>query len=317
MAEHTSLLPHMLGRLRLRHLHLVDALIRSGNLHRAASELRITQPAATKALQDIEEVLGVELFTRSSRGMAPTAIGTLVGEAATRMMSETQRLATDISMLAAGGYGQVALGTINAATPDLIPRALAILKARYPRLTVNVLTGTSDQLLQLLEQRNLDVVLGRLTQTRHRALFSIEPIGNEDLWAFGARETIEALGPNPDIETMVRLPWVLQPRTSPLRGMLDRIFAQAGYARLDNVIETASIFTTLQLVRTGGMIACLPMTIIAQGLAEGELATLPLDIPNLMESYGLILRKDEAVPQGAARVIAALHAARGEAAQNG
>lgn len=317
MPHPTSLLPHMLARLRLRHLHLVEALMRSGNLHRAASELRITQPAATKALKDIEEVLGVELFTRSSRGMTPTAIGAIVGEAAMRMMSETQRLATEISVLARGGYGQVALGTINAATPDLIPRALAILKARYPRLTVNVLTGTSDQLLQLLEQRQLDLVLGRLTQTRHRALFSIEPIGNEDLWAFGARETVEALGPNPAMETMVRLPWVLQPRTSPLRGMLDRIFAQAGYTRLDNVIETASIFTTLQLVRTAGMIACLPMPIIAEGLAEGDFATLPLAIPNLMENYGLILRKDEPVSHSAAHMISALHAARGEAAQNG
>ncbi len=317
MAEPTPLLPHMLGRLRLRHLHLIEALSRSGNLHRAASELGITQPAATKALQDIEQVLRVELFTRSSRGMAPTAIGSVVAEAATRVMSETQRLASEIANLAAGGYGQIALGTISAATPDLVPRALALLKARYPRLTVNLLTGTSDQLLQLLEQRNLDLVLGRLTRTRHHALFQIQPIGAEDLRAFGARETIEALGQNPSIETMVRLPWVLQPRTSPLRGMLDRLFARAGYARLDNVIETASIFSTLQLVRTAGMIACLPLPIIAAGLAAGDFVTLPLAIPNLMEDYGLILRRDEPLSQSSLRMIAALQAARGEAAQNG
>lgn len=315
--DHSTLPAHLLGRLRLRHLHLVDALNRSGNLHRAASELRITQPAATKTLKDLEDMLGVALFTRSSRGMAPTTIGIAVVEAATRILSETQRLASEVSVLAAGGHGQVALGTINAATPDLIPRALAILKARYPRLTVNVLTGTSDQLLRLLEQRNLDVVLGRLAQTRHRALFTIEPIGNEDLWIFGAGKTIATLGTTPGIEAIARLPWVLQPRTSPLRQMLDRLFAEAGYARLDNVIETASIFTTLQLVRTAGMIACLPLPIIAEGLASGDFETLPLQLPRLEEDYGLILRKDEPVSQSTQRFILALHAARGEAAQNG
>jgi molybdate transport repressor ModE-like protein len=61
-------------RLRVRHLRLLEALERAGNLGHAAEELGITQSAATKILQDAEEILGVALFERRHRGMAPTEI---------------------------------------------------------------------------------------------------------------------------------------------------------------------------------------------------------------------------------------------------
>ena len=79
VSDTPTLNSRLLGRLRLRHLQLIDVLGRTGNLHRAADEMNITQPAATKILQDVEEVLGTPLFKRSSRGMEPTEIGKVVG----------------------------------------------------------------------------------------------------------------------------------------------------------------------------------------------------------------------------------------------
>lgn len=63
------------SRLTLRNLRLVDAVAREGNLVRAAQSLNMTQSAATKALQEIEAVAGVELFERTNRGTLPTAYG--------------------------------------------------------------------------------------------------------------------------------------------------------------------------------------------------------------------------------------------------
>jgi DNA-binding transcriptional LysR family regulator len=51
-------------RLRLKHLRLIEALGHARNVGRAAEELGLTQPAATKILQDAERILGVTLFER-------------------------------------------------------------------------------------------------------------------------------------------------------------------------------------------------------------------------------------------------------------
>src|SRR5687767_10453393 len=60
------------GRFKMRQLALVLKLVGTGNLHDAAAALNMSQPAATKLLQEIEEALGADLFIRQARGMKPT-----------------------------------------------------------------------------------------------------------------------------------------------------------------------------------------------------------------------------------------------------
>lgn len=62
-------------RLRLRDLHVFFAVVRSGSMAKAASRLRVTQPAVSKAIADLEATLGVRLFDRSPQGVQPTRYG--------------------------------------------------------------------------------------------------------------------------------------------------------------------------------------------------------------------------------------------------
>ena len=57
------------ARLKTRQLLLLVALAEEGNIHRASEVLNMTQPAASKLLKDLEDVLGVSLFDRLPRGM--------------------------------------------------------------------------------------------------------------------------------------------------------------------------------------------------------------------------------------------------------
>jgi DNA-binding transcriptional LysR family regulator len=63
------------ARLKTRQLLLLVALAEEGNIHRAAQVLNMTQPAASKLLKELEEVLEVTLFERLPRGMQPTWYG--------------------------------------------------------------------------------------------------------------------------------------------------------------------------------------------------------------------------------------------------
>ncbi|MDR6869009.1 DNA-binding transcriptional LysR family regulator [Bosea sp. BE125] len=289
----SSLRQPLLSRLRFRHLMLVSRIARMGTLHRAAEELNVTQPAASKMLQDIEEILGVQIFVRQPRGLIATEIGAFVIDYAEQALSDQERFLKGLKNLQRGGYGALSIGAIMATAPDILPAAIAELKRRRPLMTIMLQTTTSDQLLRSLEKNELDLVIGRLTESRHHAIFDVEPLSIEKLWAFVSADHPLAGRDEVSLAEMETYPWVLQQQTSPMRQVIDRSFAEAGLPSLDNIVETTSIFATLHLVRRAGMISVLPHTIIEEAIARGELARLPLTIVNPLEPYGIIRRKGE------------------------
>ena len=86
----TSDLPDatLLLRLRTRQLLLLTALDAHRNLGRAAQAMSMSQPAATKLLQQLEDTLAVALFNRLARGMEPTAYGEVLIRYAKRVLTD-------------------------------------------------------------------------------------------------------------------------------------------------------------------------------------------------------------------------------------
>ena len=66
---------HIGRRLRLRDLHVFFAVVKAGSMAKAAVQLRVSQPAVSEAIADLEHALGVRLFDRSRRGIEPTIYG--------------------------------------------------------------------------------------------------------------------------------------------------------------------------------------------------------------------------------------------------
>jgi DNA-binding transcriptional LysR family regulator len=293
----------LLSRLRFTHLRLLDVLARTGNLHRAAEELHVTQPAATKILQQLEDVLGVALFERTSRATVPTEIGAAVVAYARRTLSDGERFAVGLANLKRGGYGALAVGAIMATASDLLPRTIAELKRRRPLMTIQVLAATSDKLMTALERRELELVIGRIMGAYQRVDFDFEPLSSEELWAFAASSHPLANRTYIEIGELERITWVLQPAPSPMRHLIDVAFAKVGMASPDNVVETTSIFATLQLVRHAGMIAVLPSTIVADEVRRGGFVRLALRLDNELEPYGIITPKGDLLGSNAAEFV--------------
>lgn len=290
----------LLARLRFRQLHLVDVLGRRRNLRRAAAEMNMTQPAATKILKDLEDMLGARLFDRTPRGMTPTAIGAHVVDYARRTLSEGERFADGLANLRRGGYGALAVGAIMAIASDLLPRAIAELKRRRPLMMIRVLASTSDELMEALDRGELDLAIGRVPEPRDRAKFDLEPLAREELWVFAAAAHPYAARACLDLSDIAQMPCVLQPAPSPMRLIIDAALAEEGHGPPDNLVETTSIFATLSLVRDAGMISVLPSTIVAQGVESGEFVRLPVKVANELAPYGIVTRKDmEPAPNAA------------------
>ena len=176
-----------MARLRFRQLQLVSVLGRTHNLNAAAKQLVMTQPAATKMLREIEDIVGSPLFERLPRGMRPTEIGQVATLYAHRAIDEAVKFLDDSRVLREGGQGTLQIGAIMAAVEHLLPAALAEMHELRPKLTVRLLTGTSDQLVIALLQNRVELVLGRPSEmTSYATAFT--PLLDEEVWAFASAD---------------------------------------------------------------------------------------------------------------------------------
>ena len=271
------------GRLKLRHLLLVDALSRQGSVVGAAAALHITQPVATRSLYDIESILGVSLFDRGPRGITPTIFGEAFTTHARAVIAQLTEAGRHVVELADANRGTVIVGTHLAGSNVLLPGAIARLKVHHPLLTVVVREGTPEQLLTDLEAGRIDLIVGRLTSptddtATRRNLYaeSVELVTRVD-HPLAHREDVQ-------LEELRGFPWILPGVETVLRRELEEFFARNGLPLPENRVEATSFLTVRQLLVETDMIAVLPSLIPRD---DARLTTLSITLDPIGHSVGI------------------------------
>ncbi|MFM0120624.1 LysR family transcriptional regulator [Paraburkholderia sp. RL18-101-BIB-B] len=293
----------LVNRLKFKHLALLVALDDARNLHQAAEAVNVAQPSASRMLGDIEEAFGFLLFERNARGMTPTPLGVVTLAYARRALAELTRFAEDLDVKRRGGHGQLTVGAIMGAAPDLLAMAVAALKTESPLLNVRILGETSDQVVQLLHRREVDLALGRLTSPLQHNDFSFEPLARETLLLVVRSVHPLAQRARLTLRELIDWPWVAQPVTSPARVLFEEELARAGLATPVNLTECASIFATLQLLENYDAVAMLPESVVRDHLRGKLLIALPLEIGKSLAGFGILTRKEEPLAEPALRFI--------------
>lgn len=122
IARHSRILERALTRLKLR---LLIAVGIHGNIQNAARELGISQPAASKMIQDLELDFEVTLFTCTNRGVVPTVFGKTLMHHGKLIFAQLSNAAQELDDLSEGNAGRVVVGTLLAASAGLLPIAIA------------------------------------------------------------------------------------------------------------------------------------------------------------------------------------------------
>lgn len=279
--------------LRFRHLVLIDTLARTQNMHATAQEMNISQPAVSKMLREIEHQLGFDVFQRLPRSMTLTDLGNHVARFAQIALNDTQQFVGQINHLRQGGHGFLKIGTIYAATAVAIPAAIVEVKKSWPLLTIEVLEGTSANMLTMLEHKNLDLVVARFTLDRHRELFDFQSLAPEPLCLVtGSHHPLAGASETP-LSELGSWPWVVYPTGTPMRARLERAFVEAGMQTPENTVETVSLQTTLQLLQTAPVISMLAESMVEPEVQAGRLIRLALPFPLVLADYGIITRRNE------------------------
>jgi len=296
-------------RLKTRQLLLLAAMEEEGNVRRAADMLGMTQPAASRLLKELEDVLEVRLFDRTPHGMHPTLYGEVMIRHARMVLSNLSQAHDEIAALRAGLVGQVQLGAIAAAAATMVPLAIARVKASYPQLQIWLQVETSDVMLPLVAQGHLDIMVGRVLerQGQFKDAVRYEPIAEEPLCVVVRPGHPLANSNGLTMADIVGEGWVLHPPGSVLRHRFDMVFSQIGLAAPDNVVNTNNMVAISGILLQSDMLAVMPEEVARQYEEFGTLKRLAVDLPCRMDAFGIITRQTRLLSPAATVVLRALH----------
>jgi len=297
------------ARLKTRQLMLLTAIADEGNIHRAAEIVNVSQPAASKLLKDLEDVLGVALFERLPRGMRPTWYGEAMIRYARIALCSLAQAGSELDALRTGRFGEVSIGAITGPALSLLPQAMAIIGQDHPDLRVQLAVESSDVLLERLVQSKLDIMIGRLFERHDKTNLSYERLADEPVCA-AVRPGHPMLGnPALTLKHLEQAGWLVPPMGSVLRHRFDLMFQEAGLDIPRRLIETSSILFLTKMLQQSDFVAVVPTEVARYYASYGMVAILPIQLSCTMDAFGIILRKDWLLSPAAKVVLRALKTA--------
>lgn len=141
----------------LRHLRYFVAVAETLNFRRAAERLRVSQPALSKQIQDLESDLRVQLFLRNTGGVVLTPAGAAFLDEA-RDVLERVELATEAARAADDGQGgRLVVGSLGGVSAGFLAPALALFRARFPKVEVTLHEAPISDQLQALRAGRIQI----------------------------------------------------------------------------------------------------------------------------------------------------------------
>jgi DNA-binding transcriptional LysR family regulator len=300
MAMHPSNVPDLTAR----QLHAVLAVAEYNSFIAAASFLKTSQPALTRTIKRVEDVLGVRLFDRSTRRVAITAAGKEFVAVAERMLNDLRISIGSMREIGGEQRGRIIVSSIMSVANGLFPAIVAKYRASRPGIEIVLREGVHGTVLEDVRSGAADLGVTYVDDVPDfveakrvsREVFEVILPRNHPLIKTSKRSSVA-------LAELVGFPLVSLPYESRTRRIIDGAASTAG-PTLQHVATVTQFATMMSFVRAGVGIAIVPSGAIA-GLLGKDLAVLALSKPRLSRDVGLIwLRDRELTP--AARGFAAV-----------
>jgi DNA-binding transcriptional LysR family regulator len=287
--------------LKLSHLRILASFAQSGQINLAAEKIGISQPAASRLLAEIEQIVQAPVHIRTGRGAALTPVGRVLAERAQRIHIELRDAARDLAEIASDGAGHVRIGSVTGPALDRVLPALRISRMAQPMVTAEVIVAPSDVLQAHVLSGRVDFGIGRpLAGTDPRELHS-QIIAEEHVALVVRRDHPLMYRPVIAAQDLLEFDWVMPEADVPItRTVLARLQA-LGLPRPQQRLSTASFLLTLALLQQTNAIAPLALA-VADAFAsstDAPYAKLPLNLGIVVEPFGLMTRAGVALPQAA------------------
>jgi DNA-binding transcriptional LysR family regulator len=271
---------------------------------RAAAALGVSQPALTRSLKHIEDILGVSLFDRE--GVAPTLFGKIVLGHCGAVLGGFAELMREISLAKGLEVGEFKVSAGPYAADISVQQAIGLLSARYPKITIQLTIANWTAIVDDVLQGRVDLGICDISEAARNPELDTEPLRSSLFSFFCSREHPLAMRQDLIFEDVLDYPWVGPTVPARMKVALPSVDKPFGvfdsatdrfFPRI--LVETFSAAKSIVLAGRG-ISAAIPLQ-LKREIEEGECVLLDLDLPWLKLNYGFVSRRGRSLsPAGQA-----------------
>lgn len=269
-----------------RQLAAVLAVAENRSFVAAAAQLHMSQPALTRTIKRVEDVLGVRLFERSTRSVTLTDAGREFTAVAQRIATDLRITAESLRELADQQRGQVTVSAIMSVANGILPGVIAAYRRQRPGIEIRVKDGIHASVIEDVKNGAADFGINYLQDLPEGIRTTRLGEGYFDLVA-SRQSSIGAKGERSiAFDSLEGVPLVSMPPDSQTRRLLDSTAAVRG-VRLHHAVVVDQIPTLLSFVRAGVGVGLVPSESITGALGD-DLVRLSLREPRISLGIGLL-----------------------------
>ncbi len=271
---------------KLRHIRVFLDIAAAGGLSAVARRQGITQPALSRTLAELEDLLGQPLFLRQGRRLVLTEQGALFRRHA---VTAVQALDTGAATLRPGRQGTIRVGVLPTVATRFFPRVVLRLHELRPEIVLAVETGPHHYLIRLLREGAIDLMIGRLPGAQEMAGLSFGHLYEEDVVLVGRAG--HPLTARPIAEALAHAPLILPPATALIRPAVDAYLASLGLVGLQPAVETVSLALGRGICLASDALWFISRGVVIDELDRGAMTEFPVAARFLSGAVGITRRQ--------------------------
>jgi LysR family pca operon transcriptional activator len=275
------------SRIKIRHIQCFVVVAQQRSMQKAAATLSITQPAVSKTIKELEDILEVRLLDRGKKGTVLTRHGEFFFDHCQASLNALQQATRSIAQAA---MEVIKIGALPSLGASFVPQVLLAFQQRAGHFQVALLNGTMAHLMGQLRERALDLVLCRHPDAEQMVGFSFEYLFADPLVVVVRPEHPLLEDPIVKPDRLRLFPAVLPTKGSINRHAVDVLVAAHDIEPTANFIENLSVSFGRVYTINSDAVWFVPWSAVKFDVAAGTLVKLPLPVKDSEDSAGLTAR---------------------------
>jgi DNA-binding transcriptional LysR family regulator len=285
---------------------LIDLLriAEHGSYTRAAAALGVSQPALSNSIAALEKALGVRLLDRTRHGASLTEYGQLLASHAEALQSALARASGDIELKKRGMSGSLIVGVSPIACVDIVPDAIARLKAEMPNISVRIHELPDDQLLAHLRSGEIDVMISPTGLLTDPPEIEREVLLHDGFIVVMRPQNPFARRKSLTLAELRDAQWVMPNAHTTMWRQIEALFAAENEPWPMNCISTNSVTALKSLVMRTDSVSISSARLVKLECDAGYMKSVPLRKPHFAREICLRRRRGASLTPPAERFIA-------------
>lgn len=287
----------MPAAIKLHQLRAFVDVARQGSIRAASRAASVSQPALTKAIQELEELLGVRLFIRRRQGVELTEMGENFYQHASLVLEELRVAQEDIQQRLGQVGGSVSIGVGGSIARTIMPQVITQFHRQFPAVKVRIVEGQLVSMIPELRQGQLDFTINTYCQSHLDNELSFEKLMTREYRVVVRRD--HPLARATSLAELSACDWTMPSSESSYYRLLQDLFIGSG--QIPSIGVTCETFMACtSLLAQSDFVSILSLDVLDDPLLSNQLIALDLQEQVPQATFYLIQRKDKALtPMGA------------------